>query len=163
MDLPGFVYLYTLATLAMTFVGFCAVVFVLRQGRVKKQTGIHILHSHGYIEIALSSAAAAMLPPLLAVCGLSSLQVWQWSSAIIAFGLIAHTAYTLGRFFKIVSWRIPTHALVNWIITALVVVALIGNIIGYPNQPSVGPIAVAATWRLIMAIEVFFLTLEVFL
>jgi hypothetical protein len=163
MDLPGFGYLYTLATLAMTFVGFCAVVFVLRQGKVRKKTGLHVLHSHGYIEIALTSAAAAMLPPLLAVCGLSGLQVWQWSSVIIAIGLVAHTAYILGRFFKIMSWQIPTHALVNQVITALVVIALIANIFGYPNQPSIGPIAVAATWRLVMAIEVFFLTAEVFL
>ena len=163
MDLPGFAYLYTLATLAMTFVGFCAVVFVLRQGKTKKKTGIHVLHSHGYIEIALSSAAAAMLPPLLAVCGLSSLQVWQWSSVMIAIGLVAHTVYILARFIKIMSWRIPPHALINQIITTVVVIALIGNVFGYPNQPDVGPIAIAATWRLVMAIEVFFLTAEVFL
>ena len=31
MELPGSAYLYTLATLAMTFAGFCAIVIVLRQ------------------------------------------------------------------------------------------------------------------------------------
>lgn len=30
MELPGAVYLYTLATLAMTFAGFCAIVIGLR-------------------------------------------------------------------------------------------------------------------------------------
>jgi hypothetical protein len=61
------------------------------------------------------------------------------------------------------SWRLPPHVLINQIITTVVVIALIGNVFGHPNQPSVGPIAIAATWRLVMAIEVFFLTAEVFL
>ena len=163
MDLPGSGYLYTLATLAMTFVGFCAVVFVLRQGKTKKSSGVHILHSHGYLEIALGAVAAAMLPPLLAVCGLSELHAWQWSSAIIAALLAAHTWYILRRFYEINRWQIPVHVWANQAITALVIVALIGNVFGVPSKPGVGPIAVAATWRLIMSIEVFLLTLEEFL
>lgn len=31
MELPGSGYLYTMATLAMTFVGFCAIVLIFRQ------------------------------------------------------------------------------------------------------------------------------------
>jgi hypothetical protein len=81
MDLPGSAFLYTVATLAMTFVGFCAVVLVLRQARAEKATDLQLMHSHGYIEVALSAVAIAILPPLLAVCGLSELRTWQWSSA----------------------------------------------------------------------------------
>jgi hypothetical protein len=157
MEPLGFGYLYALAALAMTFVSFCAIVLVLRQGRKDK---LHIGHRHGYIGIALGAAAAAMLPPLLAVCGLSSLQVWQWSSVIIAIGLVAQTWYIIGRLFKTTSWRFPLRVWINSIVTSFVILALITNVVGYPTASSVGPIAVAASWRLIMAIEVFFLTFE---
>jgi len=163
MELLGSGYLYTLATLAMTFVGFCAVVFVLRQSRPRKRAGFQVVHSHGYIEIALGSAAAAMLPPLLAMCGVPTAAVWQWSSAIVAAGFVAHTWYILDRFYKITRWRFPVHVRINTIITAVVIVALAANAIGIPMKPNVGPIAVAATWRLVMAIEIFLLTMEEFL
>jgi hypothetical protein len=163
METPGSGYLYTVAMLAMTFVGFCAVVFVLRQGRPKKRAGFHVVHSHGYIEIALGSVAAAMLPPLLSVCEVPSLTIWQWSSAIIAAGFAAHTFYILERFYRIIGWRFPVHVWINTIITVVVIAALVANAIGIPLKPGVGPIAVAATWRLAMAIEIFLLTLEEFL
>jgi len=163
MELPGSGYLYTLATLAMTFVGFCAVVFVLRQGRPRKRAGFQVLHSHGYIEIALGSAAAAMLPPLLAVCSVPATAAWQWSSAVVAIGYAAHTWYILARFYRITGWRFPVHVWFNCIVTGIVIAVLVANTIGYLITPNVGPIAAAATWRLVMAIEVFFLTLEDFL
>jgi hypothetical protein len=157
MESQGFGYLYTLATLAMTFVGFCAIVLVLRQGRSDK---LHIGHRHGYIGVALGATAAAMLPPLLAVCGLSAVSIWQWSSVIISIGLVAQTWYILGRLFKTTSWQFPTRVWINSSITGFVVVGLIANVVGYPTAPSVGPIAVAATWRLVMGIEIFLLTFE---
>lgn len=163
MDLPGLSFLYTIAMLAMTFVGFCSVVFVLRQSKKRAVRGFHIINSHGYIEVGLSSVAAAILPPLLGTCGLSILATWQWSSVIIAIGLAAHTWVIDKRFFKITSWRLPTRVWVNSIITGLVVVALVGNVVSYPAEPNVAPIAIAATWRLIMAVEIFLLTLEDFL
>jgi hypothetical protein len=43
MELPGSAYLYTLATLAMTFAGFCAIVIVLRQTTGQHISGFHIV------------------------------------------------------------------------------------------------------------------------
>ena len=160
MDLPGSAYLYTVAMLAMTFVGFCAVVLVLRQARAGKPTKLQLMHGHGYIEVAISAVAAAMLPPLLAVCGLSELRVWQWSSATIAVGLTAYTAYILNAFHKLSHARIPTYVLINQLVTALVILLLIGNVFGITSPPNIGPVAIAATWRLTMAVAIFFCTLE---
>jgi hypothetical protein len=121
----------------------------------KKRAGFHVVHSHGYIEIALGLAAAAMLPPLLAVRGVPALTIWQWSSAIIAVGFAAHTYYNLERSYRIIGWRFPVHVWINTIVTVAVIAALVANTIGVPLKPDVGPIAVAATWRLVMAIEIF--------
>ena len=43
MELLGSAYLYTLATLAMTFSGFCAIVIVLRQTTGQHISGFHIV------------------------------------------------------------------------------------------------------------------------
>jgi hypothetical protein len=83
MELHGSAYLYTLATLAMTFAGFCAIVIVLRQTTGKHISGFHIILTRLYLESGLFSAAFCMLPLLLAVCGLSATAVWRVSSAII--------------------------------------------------------------------------------
>ena len=64
MELPGSAYLYTLATLAMTFAGFCAIVIVLRQTG-KDISGIHIVLTRIYLESGLFSAAFCMLPPFV--------------------------------------------------------------------------------------------------
>jgi hypothetical protein len=67
VELPGAVYLYTLATLAMTFAGFCAIVIVLRQTTGKRISGFHIVLTRLYLESGLFAAAFCMLPPLFAV------------------------------------------------------------------------------------------------
>jgi hypothetical protein len=49
VDLPGSAYLYTLATLSMTFGGFCAIVIVLRQTAGKELSGWHIVLTRLFI------------------------------------------------------------------------------------------------------------------
>ena len=71
MDLPGSAYLYTLATLSMTFAGFCAIVIVLRQTTGREVSGFHIVLMRLHLESGLWAAAFCMLPPLLAVCGVA--------------------------------------------------------------------------------------------
>ena len=53
MELPGSAYLYTLATLAMTFAGFCAIVIVLRQTTGKDISSFHVVLTRLYLESAL--------------------------------------------------------------------------------------------------------------
>jgi hypothetical protein len=84
MELPGSAYLYTLATLAMTFAGLCAIVIVLRQTTGKDMSGFHIVLTRIYLESGLFSAAFCMLPPLLALCGLSE------TSSSFRSSLISH-------------------------------------------------------------------------
>ena len=50
MELPGSAYLYTLATLSMTFAGFCAIVIVLRQTIGKEISGFHVVLMRLYLE-----------------------------------------------------------------------------------------------------------------
>jgi hypothetical protein len=163
MELQGAGYLYTLATLAMTFVGFCAIVLIFRQSMGAESSKFHRYASHVYIELGFISAAFAMLGPLLAACDLPAAVVWRVTSAIIAVVLVAHTWSILKRFKANRPGPFPMRVWVNTTLTGLMVVVLLANAGPVYLQPNVGPVAVAASWRLVMGIEIFMLTLEEFL
>ena len=158
MELSGSGYLYTIAALAMTFVGFTSIVLVFRQ---KKASPITALHSHGYLEFGFSAAAFAMLAPLLATFGLSVAVVWRSTSLIIVIVMIGHHWFTMHRFLR-TSGRLPLRFLINSGVTVIVIVALLANAVGSPFDPQLGPVAAAATLRLFIGAEIFMLTFEEF-
>ena len=161
MELPGSAYLYTLATLAMTFAGFCAIVIVLRQTTGKELSGFHLVLTRLYLESGLFSAAFCMLPALLAVCGLAEATVWRVSSAIIVMVLLGYGATYPVRRAAIMRGPLPR---ARWVpilaVSMLLVIALIGNAIGFPYRPAIGPIAIAATCTLGYGAIVFVLALN---
>ncbi len=163
MELAGSGYLYTLATLAMTFVGFCAIVLIFRQSMGAESSKFHRYASHVYIELGFASAAFAMLPPLLAACDLPAATVWRVASALIAIALVAHTWSILKRFKANRPGPFPARVWTNSTVTGLIILALLANAAAFYMQPNAAPIAIAATWRLVMGIEIFMLTLEEFL
>jgi hypothetical protein len=131
MELPGSAYLYTLATLAMTFAGFCAIVIVLRQTTGKGISGFHLVLTRLYLESGLFSAAFCMLPPLLALCGLPETTVWRVSSAIIATVLLCFGATYPMRRAAITAGSLPSTRWMPIVSTSmLVVVALLA-----PTEP----------------------------
>jgi hypothetical protein len=161
MELSGSAYLYTLATLSMTFAGFCAIVIVLRQSVGKEIAGFHVVLMRLYLESGLWAAAFSMLPPLLASCGLSQIATYRASSALIAAAMIAYGATYPRRRRAMMAEPLPR---ARWIpivaISALVIIALICNATGLPNAPGIGPIAFAATWTLGCGATVFVLALN---
>ena len=163
MELPGSAFLYTLATLSMTFAGFCAVVIVLCQTIGREISGFHVILMRLYIESGLWAAGFCMLPPLLTACGLSESTVWRAASAIIAIVMIAYGATYGMRRRAMMSEPLPPG---RWLpivtISILVVGALIGNAIGIPREPTIGPVAVAASWTLGCGAVVFVIALNAF-
>lgn len=163
MELPWSNYLYALATLAITFTGFCSIVLVLRPHKDVRSFQLHRLFTRGYIELGFTSAAAAMLPPLLAACGLSQQTVWRSSSAIIAGILILHTVILLRRVIASKVRRFRGRAVGFTTITVFIIIWLICNAVGVPAIPGLGAVVVAATWRLVMGCALFMISFEDFL
>ena len=159
MELSGSGYLYTIAALAMTFVGFTSIVLVLRHDM--KASPITALHSHGYMEHGFSAAFFAMLAPLLATFGLSVPVVWRSTSLIIAIVIIGHFWFTVHRFLR-TAGRLPLRFRINYAIQAIIVVALLANTVGWPFDPQLGPVAAATTFRHFIGAEIFMLTFEEF-
>jgi hypothetical protein len=161
MELPGSAYLYTLATLAMTFAGFCAIVIVLRQTAGNYVSGFHLVLTRLFLEAGLFSAAFCMLPPLLALCGLAEITVWRVSSAIIATVLLCFGAIYPMRRAALTAGPVPS---ARWMpivtVSTLIVIALLSNAAGFPYRPTIGPVAVAATWTLGCGAMIFVLALN---
>lgn len=88
MDISGSAYLYTVAVLGMTFIGFSAIVMMLRQTLGLTLRPFDILIAHVYMEFGLIISVGALLPPLLAAWGLRPQAVWQVSSALLSAPLL---------------------------------------------------------------------------
>jgi hypothetical protein len=86
MDLPSSTYLYTLAVMAMTFVGFTAIVMILRQSLGGALSRFDTLVARFFMAWGFVIAFFAMLPPLLAAFELA--QPLLWRIAGIALGLV---------------------------------------------------------------------------
>jgi hypothetical protein len=163
VELPGSAYLYTLATLSMTFVGFCAVVIALRQTAGKELSGWHVVLTRLYIESGLWAAAFCMLPSLLALCGLSPPTVWRASSVIIALVMIVYGAtYPERRRLKVKEPLPSRRWVVIAVVSTLVIAGLLSNAAGVPYGSGVAPIALAATWTLACGAAIFVVALDAF-
>jgi hypothetical protein len=77
-------YLYTLATLSITFVGFSALVIVLRQTLGGDLSRLDLLLTKIFVQLGFIVAGAALLPPLLALLQCPELITWRISSIIVA-------------------------------------------------------------------------------
>jgi hypothetical protein len=164
MELPGSTYLYTLATLAMTFAGFCAIVIVLRQTTGRDISGFHVVLMRLYLESGLWAAAFCMLPPLLVVAGVTADVTCRVSSVIVAVVMITYGATYVTRRRAMIADPLPAVRWVPIVIVSLLVVAgLIANAAGFPYPPATGPIAIAASWTLGCGVMVFLLALKSFL
>ena len=79
-EFQGSGYLYTLAVLAITFVGFTAIVVILRQSVGGKFLPIDAVVARLFMVWGFTVTYAAMLPVLLAAYDLGAEQVWKISS-----------------------------------------------------------------------------------
>ena len=84
-DLPGSGYLYTLATLMVTFAGFSALLLIIRQTSGGQLSMLDRFLTRTVIGNLLILTAGALLPPLLQLFELA--ETWIWKIAALAFGL----------------------------------------------------------------------------
>ena len=138
-------YLYTLAAVSVTFVGFSSLVIVLRQAMGGEMSKLDILITRTFIQVGFLVAAGAMLPALLSLFHLEESSVWRVSSAVTAPAVMLFAATYPGRRKAASGVRTP---LAIWI-DALVILslgALLGcNAIGVWGSSGPGPYTAALT------------------
>jgi len=98
MDLEGATYLYTLATLMVTFAGFSALLFVIRQAAGAKLSLLDRFIVRNIMTYVFVLTAAALLPVLLALFDMREGSIWRVSAVLFALPMLAlQTTYSVRR------------------------------------------------------------------
>jgi hypothetical protein len=88
MESPETSYLYTLSLLGITFIGFAAVIMLLRQTLGRDVRTFDVLFARVYMEFAVIVSMGAMIPPLLMLWDLSPGAVWRLSSGLVGIPVL---------------------------------------------------------------------------
>ncbi|MBV9348843.1 MAG: hypothetical protein JOZ70_14570 [Pseudolabrys sp.] len=105
-------YLYTLASLAVTFGSFAVIAVALRQEIGGSLGKTHLFITRVFIELAILVAVLSILPGFLALIKLQEEHLWRFASVIAAFLILIwsisypirrHKAVRAGRF-ALVVW-----------------------------------------------------------
>ena len=148
MELTGSGYLYTLATVAVTFVGFSALLLVFRQSIGGGATKYDAYFMLSFIQPNFIVTGGALLPPLLVLCGLGETMVWRVSSALTALPILLFVVTVPARRHAAIDEPIPLYIRVLLVLQFAGALVLIANAAGRPFAPGPGPYAVAITWLL---------------
>jgi hypothetical protein len=155
-------FLLRLAALALSFVGFSAVVVTLRGALGGELSERHLRLVRLYIEGGLLVTVLGLVPTLLTLLHVSESVLWRVARAAAA---LVFTSVLVVQFRRrrAVEGRFPPWVVIILAISVLFVLGLWLNVAGILFRPSVGPYAVALTWALGVFGFTFIRTIEIFL
>ena len=155
-------YLFHLATLSLSFVGFSAVVVTLRGALGGELSERHLRLVRLYIEGGLLVTALALLPALLNILHIPEARTWPLAS-VTAACVLSYVLFIQFRRRRVVEpGRFPAWVIVTYALSILAVAGLWLNV-GIVYRPNVGPYAIALTWALCIFGFIFVRTMELFL
>ena len=163
MTLAGSDYLLRLSALAVSFVGFSAVIVALRRALGAELSDLHMHFVRLFIEGGFAVAALGLLPAALSFTGLGDLAIWRLSSATAALSLTVYFIFLFRRTRRITAGRVPFGSRILYLISALATLALWLNAVGILFPSSTSVYALALTWFLVLGGWVFLQNLELFL
>ena len=155
-------FLLRLAGLALSFVGFSAIVVSLRGALGGELSARHLRLVRLYIEGGLVVTALGLVPALLNLLHVSESIMWRVCSAAAAliFTLVLLTQFRRRR---AVEGVFPPWVGAIFVLSIVAVLSLWLNVVGVVYPPGFGPYAVALTWALIVFGFIFVSTIEIFL
>jgi predicted neutral ceramidase superfamily lipid hydrolase len=89
MEVKGAALLYTLATLAITFAGFAALLLIIKQSAGGALSSLDRFFARTVVGHFFWLAAGAIFPPLLALYGLAEPLVWKASALLFGLPMLA--------------------------------------------------------------------------
>jgi hypothetical protein len=163
MELPGATYLYTLATLAVSFVGFSALVMILRQTFGGEVSKLDTLITRIFIQLGFIVAGGALLPSLLSLFQLPHDLIWRLSSVATATPAFLFAVTYQARRRAASGVGTPIVVWIDVLVLALAAVVLIANAVGLGFPPAVGPFAGALTAILFLSFWAYLQALKMLL
>lgn len=149
MDASG--YLYTIATVGMTFAGLSVLTMILRQMLGGQITKWDSWVTRTWIQLGFMTTFGSILPPLLALFATPAPVAWRISSGIMAV-ILGSWALTFPRRRRAVnSTRLPLEVVIYTLAMDIAALALAVNAIVVPGELLAGVYAAAVTAVLIGA------------
>ena len=149
MDASG--YLYTIATVGMTFAGLSVLTMILRQmlgGRITKWDS---WVTRTWIQLGFMTTFGSILPPLLILFAPPAPIAWRISSGVMAV-ILGSWALTFPRRRRAVNpTRLPLQVVIFSLSMNIAALALAANAIVVPGELLAGVYAAAVTAILIAA------------
>lgn len=156
VTLPAASYLYALATVSITFVGFSVFFILIRQALGGTLSEFDIFLTKNFLQLGFAVAVCALLPPLLSLLDVRPAYIWRIASTISAVPpFLVLLTYPRRRFAATGS---PMPGMVVFSITLIFIagLALLGNAFGWPLAPGVGLYACGLTLVLSVSFLAFF-------
>lgn len=156
-------YLYALAALSVSFVGFSTLVIMFRQsagGRLSRYDSYFVL---SFMQAGFIVTAGALLPPLLVLYGLSEGAALRTASAVSAIAIAWFVASVPRRRRAATGAPAPGFVRLFLALQFGAAVVLVFGALGWPLGPGVAPYAAALTMILVTSGLAFLLALQVVL
>lgn len=134
MEVTGAAYLYTIAVIGITFIGFSAIVMMLRQTSGRPLEPFDILIAHIYMQFGLVLSVGSLLPPLFSFWGLGPQTVWRVSSALVGMPLVLISVTYPCRRRKAKPEALPWYTILNIGITILIGLVFVGVACGIVQE-----------------------------
>jgi hypothetical protein len=158
----GIDYLLRLAGLALSFVGFSAVVVTVRRALGGELSESHLRLVRLYIETGLAVTALSLVPMLLSLLGVAEATLWRIAS-VAAASLLTLLMIVQFRRRRRIEGRFPPWVVAVYVTSVAAVLALWLNAAGVPYGPGAAPYAISLTWSLLVSGYIFLQSLDVFL
>ena len=149
MDVSG--YLYTIATVGMTFAGLSVLTMILRQMLGGQMTKWDSFVSRTWIELGFMTTFGSILPPLLILFEAPAPLAWRISSGIMAVILGGWALTFPRRRLAANPTRLPLQVVIFSLAMDIAALALAANAIVVPVERLAGVYAAAVTAILIGA------------
>ena len=157
MDASG--YLYTIATVGMTFAGLSVLTMILRQMLGGQMTKFDGFVTRTWVQLGFMTTFGAILPPLLILFGDPAQVAWRVSSGIMAV-ILGGWALTFPRRRHATNpTRLPLEVVLFSVAMAIAALALAANAVVVPVERLAAVYAAAVSAILIGAGMLFLFTL----
>jgi hypothetical protein len=151
-------YLYTIATVGMTFAGLSVLTMILRQMLGGQLTKWDSFVTRTWVQLGFMTTFGSILPPLLLLFGAPAPFAWRISSGLMA-AVLGSWALTFPRRRRAVNpTRLPFQVVMFSLAMDIAALALAANAIVVPVERVAGVYAAAVTAILIGAGMLFLFT-----
>ncbi|SRR6266496_1430702 len=153
-------YLYTLAVVAVTFVGFSTIFATFRQALGGTVSKYDLLLTRSILHLGLMVVLGALLPSLLALLGLRPNLITREASAVTGILVLVFNATYPARRRAATGAAMPKKV---WIVATLIYISaavLLANAVGAPIRSSVASHALGLTLLLLATVLAFLVGLD---